>query len=78
MILKAQSKPDHLKSRGFCPELPKFKSDVMTWTAFWDSYKSAVHDNTEISAVDKFNYPKSLLEGPARCWLRRRTVGHRR
>ena len=48
--------------------LPKFKGDVTTWTAFWDSYKSAVHNNREISAVDKFNYLKSLLEGPAvRC-----------
>ena len=48
--------------------LPKFKGDVTTWTAFLDSYKSAVHDNREISAVDKFNYLKSLLEGPAvRC-----------
>ena len=29
--------------------LPKVKGDVMTWTAFWDFYNSAVHDNREIS-----------------------------
>ena len=48
--------------------LPKFKGDVMAWTAFWDSYKSSVHDSRSISAIDKFNYLKLLLEGPAsRC-----------
>ena len=48
--------------------LPKFKGDVTTWTSFWDSYKSSVHENRGLSAVDKFNYLKSLLEGAAaRC-----------
>ena len=42
--------------------LLKFKGDVI---AFLDSYKVAVHDDKEISAVDKFNYLKPLLEGPA-------------
>ena len=35
------------------------------WTAFWDSYKSAVHSNDELSDVDKFNYLRSLLERTA-------------
>ena len=40
----------------------------MTWTSFWDSYKSAVHDNDGITPINKFNYLKSVLEGPAvRC-----------
>ena len=35
---------------------------------FWDSYKLSVHDNNDIATVNKFNYLKSLLEGPAnRC-----------
>ena len=38
---------------------------MMKWTAFWDSYKSAVHDNDELSDVDKFNYLRSLLERTA-------------
>ena len=38
------------------------------WRTFWDSYKSSVHDNNDIATMDKFNYLKSLLEGPAyRC-----------
>ena len=48
--------------------LPKFKGDITLWGTFWDSYKSSVHDNNDIATVDKFNYLKSLLEGPAhRC-----------
>ena len=44
------------------PRLPKLTlqkfQDVTNWSAFWDSYKSAVHDNVSISVVDKFNYLK--------------------
>ena len=48
--------------------LPKFRGDVSTWMAFWDSYKSSIHDNRCLSTVDKFNYLKLLLEGQAsRC-----------
>ena len=46
-------------------QLPKFKGDVKNWPAFWDSFKSAVHENAEIPRVDKFNYLNSLLEGTA-------------
>ena len=35
------------------------------WTAFWDSFQSAVHNNDDIPKVDKFNYLNSLLEGAA-------------
>ena len=49
-------------------ELPKFKGDLMTWTAFWDAFNSAVHENPDISSVDKFNYLKLRLKGAAaRC-----------
>ena len=44
-----------------CP----FGGDVTKWTAFWDSYESAIHKNDELSDVDKFNYLKSLLERTA-------------
>ena len=45
--------------------LPKFRGDVTAWTTFWDSFKAAVHDNTELTKIDKFNYLTSLLEGAA-------------
>ena len=43
--------------------LPKFKGQVTKWGPFWDSYNSAIHNNSVISKIDKFNYLNSLLEG---------------
>ena len=59
--------PDEAMNRPRLPKLtlPKFRGDVTSWSTFWDSYKSAVHDNAGISVIDKFNYLSSLLEGPA-------------
>lgn len=45
--------------------LPHFKGNRIYWTAFWDSYESAVHLNRPLSDVDKFNYLRSLLEKSA-------------
>ena len=45
--------------------LPRFSGNPLRWTAFWDSYESAVHKSDELSEVDKFNYLRSLLEGSA-------------
>ena len=45
--------------------LPKFRGEVTTWMGFWYSYKSAVHDNVNLSKIDKFNCLRSLLEGAA-------------
>ena len=48
-------------------KLPKLTLPVNypKWGSFWDSYSSAIHDNSEISKIDKFNYLNSLLEGAA-------------
>ena len=45
--------------------LPHFSGNLMKWTTFWDSYESAVHNNRDLTAVDKFNCLKSLLERSA-------------
>ena len=45
--------------------LKKFKGDIKEWTPFWDSYTSAIHDNPDLSDIDKFNYLNSLLESKA-------------
>ena len=45
--------------------LPHLKGNPVYWTAFWDSYESAIHLNSSLSDVDKFNYLKSLLERSA-------------
>ena len=47
-------------------ELHPFNGDVTQWMTFWDSFKSAVHDNSSISDVDKFNYLRSLVEWSAK------------
>ena len=46
-------------------KIDPFNGDITTWTTFWDSYESAIHNNTELSDIDKFNYLKSLLEHTA-------------
>ena len=45
--------------------LPKYKGEATKWHSFWDSFKSAVHENTTLSAIERFNYRISLLEGAA-------------
>jgi len=45
--------------------IAKFHGEVTNWTSFWDAYKSAIHQNTDMMKVDKFNYLNSLLEGVA-------------
>ena len=45
--------------------LPHFHGDLLRWTAFWDSFESAVHSNDRLSVIEKFNYLRSLLEGTA-------------
>ena len=45
--------------------MKKYNGDMTKWTAFWDSFDSSIHQNLDISDVDKFNYLNSLLEGAA-------------
>ena len=42
--------------------LPRFGWNPVKWIPFWDSYKSAIHVNPDLSEVDKFNYLRSLLD----------------
>ena len=48
-------------------ELPKFRGDVMKFLSFWESFESSVHQNAGLSAIDKFNYLRALLDGAAAC-----------
>ena len=45
--------------------LLKYKGEATKWHSFWDSFKSAVHENTTLSAIERFNYLILLLEGAA-------------
>jgi len=46
-------------------EFPAFSGDLFSWQEFWDRFKNATHDKTNISEVDKMNYLKSKLIGQA-------------
>ena len=35
--------------------LPHFSGNVTKLTTFWDSFESAVHNNDNLTDVDKFN-----------------------
>ena len=47
-------------------QLRPFGGELTKWTSFWDSFESAVHNNRELSDIEKFNYLTSLLERSAR------------
>eukprot|EP00794_Sanderia_malayensis_P004910 gene4910-biopygen3985 len=43
-------------------EIRKFSSKIQEWNEFWDSLKSAVHENPSLAKVDKFKYLRSFLD----------------
>ena len=47
-------------------ELKKFSGKVSEWQEFWDAFESAIDNDEDLPAVDKFKYLRSLLEEPAR------------
>ena len=60
--------PTGSDSRVRLPKLTirSFDGDITKWTSFWDSYSSAIHTNSALSEVDKFNYLRSYLDRTAR------------
>jgi hypothetical protein len=46
-------------------KMPVFDGSPLNWQGFWDQFKTSVHNNTGISAIDKFNYLKGCLSGEA-------------
>ena len=45
--------------------LKRFDGNPLQWATFWDSFSSTVHDNPELTPIDKFNYLNSLLDREA-------------
>ncbi|XP_060588880.1 uncharacterized protein LOC132744245 [Ruditapes philippinarum] len=45
--------------------LPVFSGDILEWQSFWDAFDSSVHQNPNLTEVQKFNYLKTQLEGSA-------------
>ena len=61
----------NLDSRSSHVQLPKlqlrsFSGDLTKWTNFWESFESPVHNNENLSDIEKFNYLTFLLEHSAR------------
>lgn len=56
-------------SRTRYPELklPTFSGRLAEWMNFRDNFRSLIHDNNQLSAIDKFNYLRSSLKDDALC-----------
>ena len=48
--------------------LERFSGEPTKWQSFWDSFESAMHDNKNVAAVDKFNYLKGLFASPTQSY----------
>lgn len=46
-------------------DMIKFSGDVMAWSSFWNAYEVSVHNNADLTKVEKFNYLKSYLRESA-------------
>jgi len=46
-------------------QLPNFDGDLLRWCAFRDTFKSLVHDNTNLSNIERFHYLMSVVSGNA-------------
>ena len=45
--------------------LKKFGGDPIEWPAFWDLFRTSIHDRAELGAAAKFHYLVSQLESDA-------------
>ena len=45
--------------------LPYFSGDPLMWQTFWDSFSAAVHSNSSLTGIQKFNYLRTQLQGDA-------------
>ena len=46
-------------------ELPKFSGNPMDWPGFWHQFQTSIHSGSGFSDIDRFNYLKKYLCGPA-------------
>ena len=63
----SRSKDSASESKVKLPKLTMqpFRGDLTAWMTFWDSFEVAIHKNRSLSDIEKFNYLRSLLQGPA-------------
>ncbi|XP_055522593.1 uncharacterized protein LOC129716781 [Wyeomyia smithii] len=46
-------------------KLPTFSGNLMQWITFRDSFRSLIHNNKSLSAIDKFTYLRASVNGEA-------------
>ena len=46
-------------------EMKKFGGDLMAWPEFYETFKVSIHDNYELSDVERFSYLKTYVFGEA-------------
>ena len=69
-ILSNDSPQSQVHDTGSQIKLPKlvlkrFNRDITKWCSFWDTFEAAIHKNSKLATIDKFNYLNSLLEKTA-------------
>ena len=45
-------------------KVPTFSGDIMSWSTFWSSFKSTVHNRTELDDSQKLNYLRQAIKDP--------------
>ena len=66
-VVPERSNTESARAHGCKVRLPKltlkkFGGDITLWSSFWDSFESSIHNNPDLTDIDKFNYLHSLLE----------------
>ncbi|XP_040078996.1 uncharacterized protein LOC115317588 [Ixodes scapularis] len=46
-------------------ELQRFDGEKLNWLPFWEQFRQAIHDNIELSGVEKLLYLRTVLTGKA-------------
>ena len=69
-VVPERSNTESARAHGCKVRLPKltlkkFGGDITLWSSFWDSFESSIHNNPDLTDIDKFNYLHSLLEHTA-------------
>ena len=47
-------------------DMPTFDGDILKWQTFWDQFESCVHNQSDMSEIDKFTYLQRALSSTAR------------
>ena len=48
----------------------KFGGEVLSWQSFWDQYSVAIHTNSSLSDIEKFNYLQPYLTETTGEWIK--------